>query len=218
MGILLFLLAAVVGFLGYLGWQAQVRLSGFLEEGNRHIHEEKPELAAAAFQKADAEFGPLLSLYRALRGLTGATFLSQAEVAELIVSAALLCTYDDVFILKASTKWVELAEAHLGRVPEPPGRELTQNVATARELVNLCRLFAEQKYEDVMKGLLAAEKNALPTDTDFFTAEVRLLIACGKAMNEPAILQQARELLFFLTYEAELKNKKTESLWGILNR
>ncbi len=208
----------VVGFLGYLGWQSQERLNGFLEEGRLHIQNEKPELAAAAFQKADAEFGGVLTLYQKLRGWTGVDSINRGEVAELIVSAALLCAYDDFFMLKASPRWVELAERQVTRLPLANAAELAQNVATARDLSVLCRQFAEGKHAEVMKGLLAVEKNARADDQDFFLAEIRLLIACGKAMNEPAILQQARELLFFLTYEVGLKSKRLDQLWTILNR
>jgi hypothetical protein len=69
-----------------------------------------------------------------------------------------------------------------------------------------------------MKGLLAAEKNALPTDQDFFIMEVRLLIACGKGLGEPAITKQARELLWFISSEAGIKGPKIDKLWGLLNR
>jgi len=223
-------LVCVVSFFLYLGSQGQDRLNGFLEEGRLHIQNEKPELAAKAFIKAEAEFNAILAFYQKARGITGATFISRAELAELTISAAMLCCYDDFFHLKASPKWLELAEQNFsnlekfgnpsnpGGSAEPQAKELGQNIATTREVSTLCKLFSERKYNETMKGLLAAEKNAIPSDQDFFISEIRLLIACGKALNQPAILQQARELLFFLSYEARIKSKKVDSLWGILSR
>lgn len=214
----LFILACAGGFLLYIGFQGQERLSGFLEEGRLHIQNEKPELAAQAFLKADAEFTATLTFYQKARGLGGSNFMARSELAELTISAAMLCAYDDFFHVKASPKWVSLAEQNIGLAPETQAKELKQNIDTAKEVSNLCKLFSEEKYQEVMKGLLVAEKNALVSDQDFFITEIRLLIACGKAMNEPAILHRARELLFLLSYEAGIKSKKLDSLWGVLNR
>lgn len=211
-------LFCLFAFLTYLGSQSQERLNRFLEEGRLHIQNEKPELAAQAFLKADAEYGATLTLYQKIRSLAGSSFILRSELAELSISAAMLCCYDDFFHMKASPKWVEIAAENLSKLSEGQAKELKQNVETAREVSNLCRLFSEEKYSEVMQGLLAAEKNALPTDQDFFVTEIRILIACGKAMNESDILTQARELLFFLSYEAGVKSKKLDSLWGVLNR
>jgi hypothetical protein len=67
-----------------------------------------------------------------------------------------------------------------------------------------------------MTDLLEIENRASATDQDFFIFEIRFLIACGKALNAPAILNQARELLFFATTDAGIENEKTRQLWGLL--
>ncbi len=213
-----FLVLAAVGGSFFLGSRAQERFNAHLEEGRLAVEQDRGDLALTAFTKAEAEQSLHLRLYRRLMGLKGATFTTPEELGELIVSAALIQAYEEAFQLRSAAATVKVAEERAAKLTGPDAAEFRRLVATAREVNSLVEQFGAKRYEDVMKGILAAEKNAQPTDQDFFVTEVRLLVACGKAMNEQAIIDHAREMLFFLAYEAGIKNRRIDQLWGLMGR
>lgn len=201
-----------------LGSRAQERFDNLLEEGRLAVEKDRGDLALAAFGKAEAELCMHVNVYRKIAGLMGKTFPSEQDLSVLIVAAALVQAYDLFFNLKKAPEVVATAEKRADKLTSPEGIELKRAVATARDVNGLVEKFVAGQYEDVMKGLLTAEKNAQPTDQDFFITEIRLLIACGKALKEPSIVARAREMLFFLAYEAGIKNKRIDLLWGQLGR
>jgi|GEM_PF-890107 len=213
------LLAAVtIGGSFLLGSKAQERFNSLLEEGRLAVEKDRGDLALTAFTKAEAEINVHVKVYRSIMRFRGATFPTGEEVGELIVGAALIQAYERFFNLQKAPEIVKIAEERAGRLTSPEGAEMKRAVATAREVNGLVETLETKRYNDVMKGILAAEKNAQPTDQDFFVTEVRLLIACGKSMKEPAIVDHAREMLFFLAYEAGIKNKRIDQLWSLLGR
>lgn len=213
------LLAAVLaGGSFLLGSKAQGRFDNLLEEGRMAVEKDRGDLALSAFSKAEAELTTHVKVYRRLMGLSGRTFTTDQELSELIVGAALIQAYDRFFNLKNAPEVVAVAEKRAEKLTSPDGIEMKRAAATAREVNGLVEKFEAKRYTDVMKGLLAAEKNAQSTDQDFFITEVRLLIACGKALKEQAIIDHAREMLFFLAYEAGIKNKRIDLLWSQLGR
>jgi len=218
--VLLFLavIPAVLGIFAYFGSQAEARLSKYLEEGMSAIEQDLAVSAVEFFQKAVEEFGFPLQVFRALAGLTGKTFKSKAEIDQAFIIAFLMLAYDDFFDLKPSDKAVSDAQAKLKTLPASAAQELVGLLNTAKEVSDLCRLFGEKKYEEVMKKLLKVEKDAQKDDKDFFIMEIRFLIACGKALKEPEILARARELLWFVSYEVGVKGPKIEKLWGLLHK
>lgn len=217
-GILLATAAVVTGGLYLLGSKAQGRFDGHLEEGRLAVEKDRGDLALAAFTKAEAEDDMSLRTYRKIAGMTGKTFTTGEELDELIVGAALIQAYDSFFNLKRAPDAVATAEKRAAKLTSPEGIEMKRAAATARDVNALVEKFEARAYADVMKGLLAAEKNAQASDQDFFITEIRLLIACGKAMKEQAIIDHAREMLFFLAYEAGIKNKRIDLLWTQLGR
>ncbi len=216
--VLILFVVVVVGGSFMLGSKAQTRFDSLLEEGRLAIEKDRGDLAMTAFTKAEAEINVHARVYRYILGLRGATFPTGEDVGELIVGAALIQAYDRFFDLQKAPEIVKIAEERAGRLNSIEGVEMKRAAATAREVNGLIELIEAKKYTEVMKGILAVEKNAQPTDQDFFVTEVRLLIACGKSMNEPAIVDHAREMLFFLAYEAGIKNKRIDQLWGLLGR
>lgn len=201
-----------------LGAKAQGRFDSHLEEGRLAVEKDRGDLALAAFTKAEAELGMQVRAYRKIAGLTGKTFTTDEELDELMVGAALIQAYDSFFNLKKAPDAVATAEKRSAKLTSPEGIEMKRAAATAREVNGLVEKFESRSYTDVMKGLLAVEKNAQASDQDFFITEIRLLIACGKAMKEQAIIDHAREMLFFLAYEAGIKNKRIDLLWAQLGR
>lgn len=212
------LLVGVIGGVLMHGAGKQGRFNELLAEGSQQIEKNQPVPAAEAFLKANEQFGGTLSFYQTVKRWTGATYLTPAELGQLIVSACLMQAYTDFFAMQPSPDILSKASSVESLLTSDEGLELKQALGTAKRMSAICEAFKKQQYQQVMKDLLRAEKEATKTDLDFFIQEIRVLIACGQAMDEPEILNHARELLFFYTYEAKLKNPRIDQLWRILSQ
>lgn len=215
--IIILLLFAVVGFLvgAFLhGSRQQKAQSQLLTEGYLCFSQGKLELAYDRFVAAQKTFSLTLEGYRKVA--TG-TFMTSEETNEVVVSICLSIAHEKFFTLENDTEWVDKAEAEAKAITNAPRKaEIMQTIATAREISKLCAAYKAGEYQKAMKDLLEVEKKSLTTDQDFFIFEIRFMIACGKAMKEPEIVNQARELLFFATTDAGIDNDKTRQLWGLL--
>jgi len=197
------------------GSQHQQRQAQLLADGYEMFNQGNLEKAYPLFKEAQTTFTSALNFYRRLA--SSESHVAPDEIHELAVSVCLSIAHEKFFDLQTADEWVNRAEEDLKHLPEGERKsDLTQSIATARDVSKLCQTFADGKYEQAMQDLLAAEAKALPTDQDFFIFEIRFLIACGKALGEPAIINQARELLFFATTDAGIDNEKTRSLWVTL--
>ncbi len=216
--VLLLLFGGGIGGSLYLGSAANDRIEAQIISGKSLIDQEKTADAIKEFIAAEGGFSALTSFFRSVSAFRGKTFTPIEDIRLLVVTSALLKIYEEAFEMRPAKEWVETAEARIPNLSASDALELKQLVSTGREISDLCSQFQAGKHSEVMRGLLTAEKNALPQDQDFFIQEIRTLIACGKEMNEPDILNRAREMLFFLSFEAGIKNKRIDQLWGILNR
>ncbi|MBI3038670.1 hypothetical protein HYY75_06435 [bacterium] len=216
-GAVLIIFSAIFGIIIYQGQQAEVGFEKLLKNGMASIEKEQAELAIDAFQKAGSSFCFSQRFFRLISGSSQTQFHSPIEVDQLAISAILMRAYQELFQMKTGAAWVKKAQEKIANLPKSEFSELHQNLATARELSNLCELFQAKKYREVLKGLRAAENNALTNDADFFLMEVRILIACGKAINEPAFLEKAQELLWFLSKDVGIKNPRIDFLWNLLS-
>jgi len=197
------------------GSQQQKKQSQLLADGYEQFNQNSLEKAYPFFKEAQTTFTSTLSFYR--RFASSEAQVTPEEIHELTVSVCISIAHEKFFDLKSADEWVAKAEEELKALAESERKaDLTKSIDTARDISKLCKTFNEGNYEQAMKDLLKIEKQSLPTDQDFFIFEIRFLIACGKAMGEPEILNQARELLFFATTDAGIDNEKTRSLWGIL--
>lgn len=213
--VLVILVAIVVGAGAFAGQQKQKMQTQMLAQGYEHFNKGELEKAYTYFKNARATFASTLSLYRTLS--SSETYVSKDELNELIVTVCLSIAHDHFFNLEENSEWVNKAEKEMEQLKNSANaKEISRTLATARGIAGLCSDFKAGKYQQVMTKLLEIEKNALTTDQDFFIFEIRMLIACGKAMRNPEILNQARELLFFITTDAGIENDKTRKLWGIL--
>lgn len=213
--LLVMALLFAAGVAVYNGSQQQKRQAEILAQGYQLFNEGKFSAAYEQFKSAKHTFSATLNLYRQLK--KSDTHVTPADLNELTVSTCLSAAYEDFFELNSSEEWLGKAENDL-KHHEPGLRkdELSQTLTTARSVSKLCQDFKAGDVEKAMKGLLEAEKNALPTDQDFFIFEIRMLIACGKALNDVDVINQARELLFFATTDAGINNDKTGKLWVLL--
>lgn len=213
--VLILLVAAGLGAIAFAGQQKQKTQTQLLARGYEHFNKGELEKAYELFKNARATFDKPLSFYRILA--SSADYISKDELDELIVTVCLSIAHEHFFILDEKSEWVKKAETEIQHLENSSNqKEISRMLDTASDIAELCSIFKAGKYEQTMKKLLEVEKNALPTDQDFFIFEIRMLIACGKALKNPAILNQARELLFFLTTDAGVENEKTRKLWGIL--
>lgn len=204
-----------VGLTHNQGSQQQQKQEQLLAQGYELFNAGQHEKAYPLFKDALQTFTSSLSFYRSISSTE--TQVNPDEIHELTVSVCLSIAYEKFFKLQSADEWVARAEEDLNHLAEGERKtDLNASVTTAREVSKLCRTFDDGNYEQAMKDLLEVEKKSLPTDQDFFIFEIRFLVACGKIMGEPAILNQARELLFFATTDAGIDNEKTRSLWGIL--
>ncbi|MDD3145989.1 MAG: hypothetical protein PHD82_01695 [Candidatus Riflebacteria bacterium] len=218
--LILFLLivAAAIGAGGFAfyGNRMQKQQTQLLAEGFLNFSKGDLEQAYGHFVNARSTFSSSVDFYRKL---ASGTFHTRDEINEVIVSLSLSIAHEKFFNLDNDAEWVKKAEKEASHITDPDRRkEITQNIATANEIVKLLQLYKSGDYQKAMKDLLEVENKASTTDQDFFIFEIRFLIACGKALREPAILNQARELLFFATTDAGIENEKTRQLWGLLTR
>ena len=182
------------------------------------FEKDQHDAAIAAFSKALAEDGTPLRAFQMVQPRLGLQPQSLDEIRMALVSTYLVKAYDSMMKLKPVPEILGSAAIVLAPLTGTDSAELKQTLATARDVSELCAQFQKKQYQQVMKTLLAVEKRALPSDQDFFIMEVRLLIACGKTLREPIILEKARELLFFLTYELRIKGPRTDLLWRLLHQ
>ena len=217
--VLLVLLLVVMGIvfatIAYLGYDQQNRQTVLLGEGYQQFQDGKFEEAFKQFQTAEQTFSATLGLYRKIK--SSDTYVTADDLNELIISTCIAAAYEDLFALKSSEEWLNRAKKSLESLKASERKtELSKTIATAQASSQLCKTFNEGDMEKTMKGLLATEKEALSTDQDFFIFEIRLLIACGKKLNDQDVINQARELLFFATTDAGINNDKTGKLWILL--
>ena len=224
---ILFLLAAAAGG----GWHwMQIKKGKLLEEtlqarlneGNAALERGKMDEAFKAFQTARGIFEEkVFQTYRSWSGANaspGADLAEKNEIDQLLVTVCLFKMYDEAFRLKSAADWAGKAEQHAKNLVGPSVEDTRKRVVTAKGVTRLVDLFRQKKYEPVLKDLLDLEKSSQPGDKDFFIMEVRLLIACGKALKQPDITAQARKLLFALQFEAGLEDSRLDQLWSLLGQ
>lgn len=213
--LLVIVLLALAGGAFFQGSQKQKKQTQLLAEGYTLFNSGKLAEAFQQFKEVKGTFSGTLDLYRKV--VKSESYLSTQDLSELIISICLSLAYDKFFDLETAEEWLVKAEEELNQLGTGDQKtELGRSVATAREVAKLCQTFKAGEAEKAMKNLLEVEKNALPTDQDFFIFEIRLLIACGKALGSQDIIKQARELLFFATTDAGINNDKTGKLWVLL--
>lgn len=199
------------------GAKHQNQFDGYLTEGYSHIESDRPILALEAYQHAENRMSISLSFYQFVRRIMGDSFVEPAELYKLYISACIMGAYADFFNLKPASQLLEKAGSREHFLAGSDGTEIRGILETACEVSVLCELYSQKKFEEVMKKLLEVEKKAQKTDRDFYIQEIRLLIACGKAMNEPEIINHARELLWFFSYEVGIEDPRMNLLWGKLS-
>ncbi|MBF0501233.1 MAG: hypothetical protein HQM09_13930 [Candidatus Riflebacteria bacterium] len=215
---LLLLAASSAGYIYWTGIKSYERLDAAVQTGYAAIEKDQADAAIASFRKAVQEDGIPLQFFRKIKTYRATETISPMDVRQALASTLIMKAYTGMMELKpASTETTE-AVAVAALVPAPEGDELRKIAQTARDVSELCDKFQKKQFEPLMKSLLQVEKRAARTDQDFVLMEIRLMIAVGKALQEQLILTRARELLYFLSFEAGIKNSRTDRLWKLLNQ
>jgi len=211
---LLVLLLALFAGIVLNGSLVQEKQASLLNSAYAAFNQADYEKAFQLFNEARGTYTFTLKAYRMVRS---GEYVNANDLGEIVISTCLAAIYDSLFQLEEAPVWVGRSKEQLAAITDQNRKaELEQLVKTAGAASDLCRLFAEGDIENALKELKKVEQSSLPGDQDFFIFEIRFLIACGKALEEPLILNQARELLFFATTDAGINNDKTQKLWGIL--
>lgn len=210
------LLAGMAGFY-FVGKGMQTSQSEMLASGYENFSQNNADKAYRYFTDARETFGTTLGFYRAIAGSD--TDITIGELNELIVSICMAAAHDDFFALKTSDEWIKRAKTELKQVKDEQAKNIfAEHIKNAEFISSLCRQFTEGEAEEALRELFAVDPQVFVRDSDFFVFQIRFFIACGRALNEPDLIAQARELLFFATGDAGINNEKTKQLWGILTR
>lgn len=215
LALLVVVLLIATGMALFNGSQKQAAQTQLLSLGYQLFNDGNFAEAHKQFGSAKQTFTKTLDLFRKVK--KSADYVNSDDLNELLISVCLSAAYEDFFELKSSEEWLSKAEEELKHHSAGERKnELTQLLATAKAVSKLCQTFADGNIENTMKSLLEVEKSSLATDQDFFIFEIRMLIACGKKLEDPDVINQARELLFFATTDAGINNDKTGKLWVLL--
>ena len=185
--------------------------------------QKQPEFAYLELIKARSTFSETLDFYRKIA--TG-TFLTKAEVNEAIV---LLCqseAYDNLFNLESAESWIQKAKMEIHYIDDGETKfELANFISRAEAADKFCATFRQyiatedlpdEKYQELVKNSLKVATEAVKSnDYDYTIFEVRFLIACGKAFDEPVLIREAIKQLFDIT-QSKGEDEKTKLLWSLL--
>ena len=225
--VLVVIAAIAAGSLYYTyasGKELQDRQSSLWNEAFTLFSQKQPEAAYLKLIEARSTFGDTLDFYRKI---ASGTYHTKAELNEAIVLICQSEAYDKLFVLEPADSWINYAKLEINNVDDPETRVELANFISRTEIANnLCANFnkyiktpdlPEEKYQELVKSSLRVGNEALTAlDYDYAIFEVRFLIACGKAFDEPILVDEARTQLFYIT-QAQGEDEKTSLLWGLLN-
>ena len=214
---------ASVGFTYTTGKELQENQTKLWEEAFTYFSQKQPEAAYLKLLETRSTFVDSLDVYRKLA--TG-TFLTKREVNEAIVLICQSETYDNLFKLEPADSWISKAKMEIENIEEPETKlDLANYISRAEAANRFCKTFNEYKkdtnlkdemYQELVKNSLKVGSEAIEAnDFDYMIFEVRFLIACGKAFDEPVLIDEARQQLFNIT-QVMGEDEKTKLLWGLL--
>ena len=185
--------------------------------------QKQPEFAYLELIKARSTFSESLDFYRKIA--TG-TFLTKAEVNESIVLICQSEAYDNLFNLESAESWIQKAKLEIENVDDGETRlELANFISRAEAADKFCSTYRQyiatenlpdEKYQELVKNSLKVASQAIAAnDYDYTIFEIRFLIACGKAFEEPILIDEARQQLFDIT-QSKGEDEKTKLLWSLL--
>ena len=191
--------------------------------------QKQPEYAYLELIKARSTFSESLDFYRkiaAYQGIATSTFLTKAEVNEAIVLICQSEAYDNLFNLESAESWIQKAKMEIENVDDGETRLTLANFISRAEAADkFCAAYRQyiatedlpdEKYQELVKNSLRVGTEAIAgNDYDYTIFEIRFLIACGKAFEEPILIGEARQQLFDIT-QSKGEDEKTKLLWSLL--
>ncbi|MBF0406506.1 MAG: hypothetical protein HQM10_04080 [Candidatus Riflebacteria bacterium] len=219
--IIFFTLLTLIAPLYLSGKQKQINyLKGF-NDGVSFFSSEKYDQAIESFEKALAYDSTSRRFFSRISqdASSDAAANPDPDTIRLLLCETLLAkAYDELFRIKPAEIYLDKAGKVLAAANSSESAILKTNIATAYNVSKLCKTAKKGEFDKVLKELLDVEKKALPTDRDFLIMEIRLLIICGKALKNPNLLREARELLWIVTSRSEAPDKRVDQLWPLLHR
>ena len=205
------------------GKELQTKQDALWTEAFTLFGQKQPEAAYLKLTEARETFTDNLDFYR--NTATG-TYLSKAEITDAMVLICQSEAYDVLFKLESATDWLTKAKNEISNVKDAETKETFTNfisrAESANQFVETLNTYKNQenlepeKYQQLVKDSLKVGGQALSeNDYDYTIFEIRFLIACGKAFNEPILVNEARMQLFDITKESG-EDEKTKLLWSIL--
>ena len=224
--VLLFVLIIAGGSLTYTylsGKELQENQTKYWNQAFTFFSQKQPEFAYLELIKARSTFSESLDFYRKIA--TG-TFITKAEVNEAIVLICQSEAYDNLFNLESAESWIQKAKMEIENVDDGETRlELANYISRAEAADKFCATYrqyvktedlADEKYQELVKNSLKVGTEAIKAnDYDYTIFEIRFLIACGKAFEEPVLIGEARQQLFDIT-QSKGEDEKTKLLWSLL--
>lgn len=205
------------------GKELQENQTQYWNQAFTYFSQKQPEFAYLELIKARSTFSDTLDFYRKIA--TG-TYLTKAEVNEAIVLICQSEAYDNLFNLESAESWIQKAKMEIENVDDGETRlELANYISRAEAADKFCAAYRQyiqtedlpdEKYQGLVKNSLRVGTEAIAAnDYDYTIFEIRFLIACGKAFEEPVLIGEARKQLFDIT-QSKGEDEKTKLLWSLL--
>ena len=205
------------------GKELQENQDRYWSQAFTYFSQKQPEFAYLELIKARSTFSDSLDFYRKVA--TG-TFLTKAEVNEAIVLICQSEAYDNLFNLESAESWLQKAKMEIENVDDGETRLTLANFISRAEAADrFCATYRQyiatkdlpdEKYQELVKNSLKVGTEAIAgNDYDYTIFEIRFLIACGKAFEEPILIGEARQQLFDIT-QSKGEDEKTKLLWSLL--
>ncbi len=222
--LLVLIIAGVsLGYTYLTGKELQEKQTKYWNQAFTLFSQKQPEYAYLQLINARSTFSESLDFYRKIA--TG-TFLTKAEVNEAIVLICQSEAYDNLFNLESAESWIQKAKMEIENVDDGETRlELANYISRAEAADKFCAAYREyiatenlpeEKYQELVKNSLRVGTDAIKAnDYDYTIFEIRFLIACGKAFEEPVLVGEARQQLFDIT-QSKGEDEKTKLLWSLL--
>ncbi|MBQ2594974.1 MAG: hypothetical protein II567_17035 [Candidatus Riflebacteria bacterium] len=221
--LVLIIAGASLGYTYLTGKELQEKQTKYWNQAFTLFSQKQPEYAYLQLINARSTFSESLDFYRKIA--TG-TFLTKAEVNEAIVLICQSEAYDNLFNLESAESWIQKAKMEIENVDDGETRlELANYISRAEAADKFCAAYREyiatenlpdEKYQELVKNSLRVGTEAIKAnDYDYTIFEIRFLIACGKAFEEPVLVGEARQQLFDIT-QSKGEDEKTKLLWSLL--
>ncbi len=139
--------------------------------------------------------------------------ISAEELRLFDISVCISAAYDSFFNMTPEALWITRAVEETAKLQdEATTEEIMALLDTANAVSMICSMYQNEDYGDVLDAILETEKEAAPTDHEFFMFEIKALISCGEKLLNRDLINQAHSLYKFAVDEMKLEDYKMARL------